>query len=223
MELKEGTSVFTPAGEEVGRVNRFVLDPATNKVTHIVIQKGWLLPEDKVLPFEMVKSASEDRVVLSEEIRNFDELPPFEETRFIRAADDDRPADSRPAPDPDYEYTPAYYWYPAHSNIGFPGFGLGHFAWPTRETATSRNIPADTVPLAEGTDVVTSDGEQVGSVERLIVDSNTNEATHFVISQGVLFKDRKLVPTQWVKSVDENNVRLVVPSRLLERLPAYEE
>ena len=56
MELKEGTSVFTPNGDEVGRINRFVLDPATNEVTHIVVQKagscrriklclsGWLGP-----------------------------------------------------------------------------------------------------------------------------------------------------------------------------------
>ena len=67
MELREGTRVFTPGGEEVGRVNRFVLDPATNEVTHIVIQKGWLLPEDKVVPFDLVRSATEERVVLNED------------------------------------------------------------------------------------------------------------------------------------------------------------
>ena len=220
MELKEGMSVFTPGGEEVGKVNRFVLDPATNEVTHIVIQKGWLLPEDKVVPFEMVRSAAGDRVILSEEVNDFDKLPPFEETHFVRVADD-YPGDPSPTHDPEYQYSPAYYWYPAQSNIGFPGIALGHYTWPSGET--KRNIPEDTVPLKEGTNVVSSDGEHVGDVERLFLEEGSNQVTHFVISQGLLFKDRKLVPVHWVKSMEEDEVHLVVSSQLLERLPSYQE
>ena len=144
MELKEGMSVFTPGGEEVGQVNRFVLDPATNEITHIVIQKGWLLPEDKVVPFDMVSSANGESVVLSEEIGEFDKLPSFEETHFVRAAEYD-PGDSTPIPGPVYRYAPAYYWYPAQSNLGFPGPSLAPYAWPAGET--KRNIPENTVPL----------------------------------------------------------------------------
>jgi uncharacterized protein YrrD len=219
MELKEGMSVFTVGGEEVGKVNRFVLDPATNEVTHIVIQKGWLLPEDKVVPFQMVGSTGEDKVFLSEEIGDFDQLPPFEETYFVRVTDE-HPNDPARTEDPAYQYSPAYYWYPSHSTLGYPGFGLGYYAWPPAETR--RNIPEDTIPLKEGTDVISSDGEHVGDVERLVIEPELNKATHFVISQGLLFKDRKLVPAQWVKSVEEDKVHLVVSARLLERLPSYE-
>lgn len=217
MELREGVGVFTPAGEEVGRVNRFVLDPATNEVTHIVIQKGWLLPEDKVLPFEMVSAATDERVVLREDVGAFDELPPFEETQFVRAADEE-PGEPAPAADPTSRYAPAYYWYPT---LGFPGIGLGHYAWPRGET--KRNIPEDTVPLREGTNIVSSDGKHVGDVERLFLEAGSNKVTHFLISQGVLFKDRKMVPAHWVKSVEEDSVHLVVSSQVLERLPSYEE
>jgi len=220
MELREGTGVFTPGGEEVGKVNRFVLDPATNEITHIVIQKGWLLPEDKVVPFDMISSATGEKMVLNEEGGDFDKLPSFEETHFIRAAEDD-PGDPRPASDPEYHHTPAYYWYPAQSNIGFPGLALGHYAWPSGEK--KRNIPEDTIPLKEGTNIVSSNGEHVGNVERLFVEGDSNKVTHFLISQGVLFKDRKLVPAHWVKSVEEDNVYLVVTSQLLERLPSYQE
>ena len=221
IELKEGMSVMTSGGEELGRVNRFVLDPATNEVTHVVIEKGWLLPEDKVLPFEMVRTTSDEKLVLSEEIGDYDKLPSFEETHFIRTTDDRPGGDLIPANDPDYHYTPAYYWYPAHSNVGYPGLGFGHFAWPAGET--KRNIPEDTIPIKEGTDILSSDGKHVGDVERLLVDPESNKVTHFLISQGVLFKDRKLVPVHWVKSVGEESVSLVVDSQLLERLPSYEE
>ena len=89
VELKEGTSVFTSGGEAVGKINRIVLDPATNEVTHLVVQKGWLYSEDKVVPFEMVDSATEDKVVLKENIDNFDGLPPYEEAHYIRTRDAD--------------------------------------------------------------------------------------------------------------------------------------
>jgi uncharacterized protein YrrD len=88
---------------------------------------------------------------------------------------------------------------------------------------TVRNIPEDTIPLREGTDVMSSDSEHVGDIERLLITPDTNKVTHFVISQGVFFKDRKLVPAHWVRAVEEGKVHLSVPSRLLEQLPSYEE
>ena len=66
LELKEGTSVFTASGDEVGKINRVILDPATNKVTHVVVQKGWLFTEDKVVQIDMIGSATEDKVLLQE-------------------------------------------------------------------------------------------------------------------------------------------------------------
>ncbi len=38
LELREGAGVFTPSDEHLGKVSGFVLDPATNEVTHIVVQ-----------------------------------------------------------------------------------------------------------------------------------------------------------------------------------------
>jgi uncharacterized protein YrrD len=214
MELKEGTSVFTQSGEQVGKINRFVLDPATNEVTHIVVQKGWLLPEDKVVPVAMITSTTEERVVLDQKIEDFDQLPPFEETHFVELTD----GDIRPSDFPNY--APAYYWYPPSGYIGYPGFGPGYYGWPPTET--TRNIPADTVPLKEGADVISSDGKHVGDVERLFVNTESNKATHFLISEGLLFKDRKLIPAHWIRSVEEDKIHLAVPSRLLERLPKYQ-
>jgi uncharacterized protein YrrD len=243
MELKEGTSVFTSGGKEVGKVNRFILDPATNEVTHIVVQKGWLFSEDKVVPFNMVDSATDDKVVLNENMESFDELPAFEEAHYVRAreADVSRGGNPRyrtgergqpsPLDESDRDETveadvsrgggprtsyPAYYWYPPHGYIGYP---VGFYGWPPMETI--RNIPGDTIPIREGTDVMSADGEHVGDIERLFVESDSNKATHFVISQG-LFKDRKLVPAHWVRTVEEDKVQLVVSSGLLEDLPAYQ-
>jgi uncharacterized protein YrrD len=87
---------------------------------------------------------------------------------------------------------------------------------------TVQNIPKNKISLQEGTDVMRSDREHVGNVERLLVEPESTTATHFVVSQGLLFKDRKLIPAQWVRSVDEDRVQLSVSSELLEQLPSYE-
>lgn len=219
VELKEGTSVYTSGGEEVGKINRFVLNPQTNEVTHIVVQRGWLLSEDKVVPIDMVRSATEDRVELNEDVQEFDELPPFEETHYVRM-DEDRASPQGTTAYPTFRATPGYYWYPPHGYLGYPAFGLGYPAQPLTET--QQNIPSNTVPLEESTKVKSSNGEHVGDVERLLVDTNSNKATHFVISQGLFFKDRKLVPVTWIGSVTEDEVRLTVSSKVLEQLPSYQ-
>ena len=215
MELKEGVSVFTSSGEEVGKINHFVLDPATKEVTHIVIQKGRLLPEDKVVPFQMVNAGPEDRIVLNDQLGNLDQLPPFEEKYFLRADADEISSTGYSTQQNDT----IYFWYPSNVNIGYPAYELEN---PSVVPAqTQRNIPANTIVLREGAKVVSSDGKHVGDVEHLFVDTKSNQATHFLISQGLLFKDHKLVPAHWVKSMDEDKVRLAVTSHLLERLPPY--
>ena len=76
--------------------------------------------------------------------------------------------------------------------------------------------------MKENSKVISSDGEHVGDVERLFVETDLNRVTHLVITQGLLFKKRKIIPAHWVKFSEEDKVHLVVSSKLLERLPIYE-
>jgi uncharacterized protein YrrD len=218
MELKEGTRVVTSNGNEVGKVNRFVIDPVTDKVTHIVVQKGWLLSEDKVVPLDMVNSADEHDVILSENMDDFNDLPPFEETHFVRADEEDADNLSTDA-HPHVRFVPAYYWYPPSGYLDFPTSGLEYGNLPQMQI--KQNIPDETVALKEGSGVISSDGKHVGDVERLFVEKDSKRATHFLISQGLLFKDRKVVPAHWVKSIEEDKVYLAVSSNVLESLPSY--
>jgi uncharacterized protein YrrD len=222
VELKEGTSVFTSDGKEVGTINRIVLDPETNEITHIVVQKGWLFAEDKVIPFGRVQSVTGDKVVIDESMGDFDQLPPFEETHYVGVSDRDAAARTMPADAyPANVFAPAYYWYPPFGYTGYPAYGMPYYSWP--RTKTEQNIPADTVPLKEGAKVVTADEKQVGNIDRLLVEPNTGHVTHFVIAEGLLFKDRKLVPANWIKTASEDKVRLNVSSDVLNRVPSYQE
>jgi uncharacterized protein YrrD len=219
MELKEGMSVVTPNGEEIGNISRFILDPATNQITHLVIEKGKLFTEDKVLPFRMIRPA-EDRVVLKDATGNLEELPPFEEKYFVRA---DNGEDVIPTGNNTHTIRNAstYIWYPSVLNTGFPAYELENPSVTPVEIR--RNVPDKAVSLKEGSKVISSDGKHVGDVERLVVGTESNQVTHFLISQGLLFKDEKLVPMDWVKSIEEDKVELAVTSQVLQRLPSYQE
>lgn len=214
LELKEGAGVYTPGDEQVGEISGFVLDPGTNEVTHLVVKKGTFFPEDRVIPFDMVRSTEEDKVILNQEIEDVDELSHFEETHYLRT----------PGADPDARYgqdsgvMPAYYWYPPH---GFAGYPVGYYGWPRTETV--QNIPPGTAPIPEGANVMSSEGEHVGDVESLFVEGDSHQVTHFLISQGMLFKDHKLVPAHWVNTVSDDKVHLSVSKEVLEDLPEYEE
>jgi uncharacterized protein YrrD len=218
MELREGVGVFTPEGKQVGKISRFVLDPATNEVTHVVVQKGWLSPEEKVVPMQMVGLATDEKVLLTKSADDFNKLPSFEEKHFVATDDDVERGEHEP-----YTVFPGYYPYPPQgygAYGGYPAMALDPYLWPPVET--TRNIPAQEVPLKEGAKVFSSEGNHVGNVERLLIATDSNRATHFVVTQGLLLKERKIIPVQWLKSVSEDEVHLLVSAQLLKRLPPYE-
>ncbi|MFT3894373.1 MAG: PRC-barrel domain-containing protein [Anaerolineales bacterium] len=191
MQLKEGTRVVTSDGKEVGKVNRFVIDPLTDKVTHIVVQKGGLFAEDKVVPLDKVNLADEHDIVLKAGINDFNDFPPFEETHFVQAAGQDV-IDPTPDDPPHLRVVPAYYWYPPAGYMEVPGSGIGYENWPQMET--KQNIPEETVALKEGSKVVSSDGRHVGNVERLLLDRESKRATHFSDLAGNALQGPKTCP-----------------------------
>jgi uncharacterized protein YrrD len=215
MQLKEGAAVFTHKGEEIGKVNRVVLDPVSREVTHIVVKKGLLFQEDKVVHVDRVMLTNEDTITLKPGIESFDDLPPFEAAHYVGvdASETDRSRDVAAG------YMPAFYYYPPFGV--YPGYPSAPF--PGAKIEIERNIPEGAVPLREGTEVVSADGEKVGSIERVMVDSATQKASHFLISSGLLFKEKKLVPVRWIESIGEDRITLVVGSGQLKKLPDHAE
>lgn len=214
-QLTQGVRVFTPDGDQVGLIERFVLDPETGRVTHVVVGGGGMLAGDKVAPFDML-SAADEGLVLSEKILELDQLPPFDEGHYVPLAE----RDLESARLHGFQGGPAYYWYPAFGEPGYPAYGLGRYGLPRR--VAQQNVPTGTLPLEQGIGVLSTDREQVGLVKRLLVDELSDEITHFLLSRDLSYREHKLIPVRWVQSVDENFIRLHVSSQLLERLPLYE-
>jgi uncharacterized protein YrrD len=216
MRFKKGADVYMSDDEKVGDIDRVVIDPLTDEITHLVVRKGFLFPEDRVVPISLVGSSTEDRVILKV-VQDVEELPVFEQIHYIRT---DQLQDTTP---PKAGYVAPYYWYPRPGMTWWGTMPYPLYPVPPYVAQIERSIPEGTVPLEEGARVITSDGKIVGDIESIFVGPNQERATHIEISRGLFFKERKVVPTSWITSVLEDEVHLGVSSGLIEGLPEYQE
>lgn len=213
MQFKRDTKVYTATGEDVGSVSRVVLNPQTKEVTHVVVQKGFFFTEDKLLPLSLIASATGERVTLRPDAGDLHSLPLFEETRYIPLD----AAEARAVAYPPDLAMPLYSYMPL-------GIGWSEYVPPAPFRAeTEQNIPSNTVAVKEGARVITSDDRHVGDVERVFTDSALDRMTYFVISQGLILKEKKAVPSSWIRSVTEDEVHLNVGATVFEGLPEFQE
>jgi uncharacterized protein YrrD len=217
MRFKEGAEVYTSTGDKVGDIDRVVMNPVTGEITDLVVRKGFLFPDDRVICTDLIDSATEDRVVLGD-VEDIEELPAFEQIHYIRT---DRV--NKDAAPPRVGYVAPYYWYPNPGMTWWGSMRYPLYPAPPYVARIERNIPVGTVPLKEGAKVITSDEKTVGDIESVFVDPTQERATHIEISRGLFFKERKVVPTSWITNVLENEVHLGVSSGLIKSLPEYEE
>jgi len=202
MEFKEGVAVYTPDGRHVGKVDYVVVDPASRRVTHIVIRQGHLLPEDKVIGVEQLSTATEERIVLNADPEN---LPPFEESHYV-------PLDE----------STSQQWGVGLVPLLWGGWRAGGGTFLDMMEHTQRNIPEGDVAVAEGARVEDSNGEHIGRVHELVTDPKSGRITYLVIEAGHLWgKHTKAIPVNWVAAFGEGQVSLAVGVKTLDKVPAH--
>lgn len=223
MEFREGADVVTAAGDKVGDLERIVIDPVTQQVTHIIVGEGFFFTENRVLPIEVVDRADEEQVVLKPTVdEDLDAWPVFEETYTVPI--EDAPPTDMPRPVNEsaaVQPVPAYYWYPPVGPAYSGNLGLPYY--PGTVVDVERNVPEGSAALKEGAPIYSADHHHVGDVERVFTDSATDTVTHFLISRGLLFKKHKLIPARWITDIRDDRVVLAVQKDVLERLPDYAE
>jgi hypothetical protein len=163
-----------------------------------------------------VETAVDEEVTLRSDAGDMYLLPDFQEKNFVVVNEHELLRSSGA-----HTSVPSLYWYP--SAIGPSDFAYPGSSGPAYLEQVKENIPQGTVALKEGAKVISADDKHVGNVEQVLTSPETDLATYFVISKGLLLKERKLVPTFWVSRLDEENVYLAVGSHLLDELRPYSE
>ena len=212
MQFKKNAEVITSDGEKLGTIDRVVIDPDSNDVTHLVVSKGFLLTTDKVLPIELVSYSTEERVVLKEGVADFEDLPHFEQSYYVRVES------GEPIQPVEETFVPSLYWYPPMGTRWDLGVETG-YDQPQYKIQTEKNIPEGTVALQEGAEVLSRDEVTVGDIERVITDND--HVTHIVIAEGLFLKEKKLIPVGWISMVLPDRIHLSVDADFIELLPEF--
>ena len=197
-----GAPVFALDGR-TGHLNKVVIDPHTRRVTHLVIHRGFLLAEDRVVPVELVERATPEGIFLHLTSQEVACLPRYQEERFV-------------SPPPDWEPLPGYlatdvlFW-------GSPYGGVPPPILPVVEYTIRHGIPERTIVLERSTEVRTRD-EMVGEIDHLLVDPMRQELTHLVVRLEDQPQQPVIVPFEWVEDLGDGYVLLKCTREELRRL-----
>jgi uncharacterized protein YrrD len=201
MEFKQNVPIYAANGEAVGHLDRVVVNSDTKAITHIVVQKGSLLKEERVVPISLIAEANDEQILLREDAGDLHGLQQFEEKHYVMSGDAGAGASA----------------VVSQPMAGMPGAVVSE-ARPKYVKQVEQHIPAGTVALKEGATVVAADGKHIGHVEKVITDAQGEHATHLLISQGKLSKEHRLIPIAWVSVLGEDEVHLTVEPRQVEEL-----
>jgi sporulation protein YlmC with PRC-barrel domain len=215
MILKNGQKVFTDDCTSLGKLSRVVVDPITRRVSHIIVRQGFLFPEERVFPINLVRVSDEDQITVYDIEASFEDMPQFSEKFYIEV-DDEEPGQKKDKKSlrTYFPYPPLYsgglmHSYPVYTDRGY------------REKKVE-NIPEGTIAVEEYAAVFDMHGDHVGNLEQVLTDSISDRVTHLVIAEGLIFKERTLVPMEWVSKLEERSVHLAVGPKILETLPSMD-
>ena len=81
--LHVGAAVYTASGEKVGKLRFVVVEPETEAVTHLVLERGMMLSRDVLAPIGVVGRVMHRGIFLTISAEEVQELADFAEGRYL--------------------------------------------------------------------------------------------------------------------------------------------
>ena len=175
MRLELDAKVCARDGEDIGHIDRAIVDPRTNEVTDIVVRTGTIFGRDIVVPRTDLDRASQDGESVQLDLTK-DELERFA------------------------DFAPEQYGAPPPTWVAPTGYGFpaGSYAWPIAmdpmmgavpmplpDEAFDENMPEPTqVTLTTGALVLDRHDADIGVVDDLRFDAATGQLQGFVLRVG---------------------------------------
>jgi len=194
MDIPVNAEVYCTDGH-CGRSTHVILEPATEKVTHLVVrEKRW--PHIEVLvPVAAVTATTPDSINLRYTRDRLAGLQHFIETEYIEV-DIAR-----------YEGE-AYFMRPHE------------YAEPEVLVVQHESIPTGELAVRRGTRVEATDGH-IGRVDEFLVNPVDERITHLVLREGHLWGQREVtIPVSQIERIAEDAVYLNLDKHSVEALPA---
>lgn len=203
-----GADVYCADGR-CGKLAKVVVDPGTHRVTDLIVTKGFLQKEDRVLPVSVVAHSTPERIDLSirsDELKNH---PKYKEEEF-----------RVPAPDwthDRYEREQVFYWMLPYGLIEVEQPVI----IPMIRQKVHHGIPSNREVIGRGTPVRNA-LDRLGVVDHLLVERDSGRITHLVIRKAPwLPVGYRIIPMDKVMEVDDEGIYVKLSGEELESLPSY--
>ena len=221
MRIELGDHVISRDGHRLGTVKYLVLDPATEQVKKVVVEKGMLLVNDVEFPLDAFVEGDSHGVYVSYSAEQAHLLPHFDLALYTPV---------------EKERLPSFLNYPL-GGILWPGSYLGQpfvgSEYPlmaggfplvftdqnsgqqerrseeiSEVASVRKQLDRANAVIAAGDPVVSRDGETIGEVHSVVIDSVTGMPTTLVVRKGHLFIDDTTLMGDSISAVDDGVVTL---------------
>ena len=200
-----GAKVY--CGEEsCGKLHKVVIDPHTNQVTDLVVERGFLKKTDHVLPVSAVERTKDHSIYLDVAADEIEDYPEYREVEFME-------------PEPGWGQVEEY---KAEQTVCRPSAHMPicpEPVVPRIRHRTHEGVPGVKKVLEAGTPVETVDGD-FGKVDHVLVDSRSGQITYLVVRKG-LIPEYPVIPIEMIENVGERGVFIKKREEELEDLPRY--
>ena len=190
-----------------GEVRRLIIDPATEMVTHLVIQPGHRREAGRLVPLDLVDTTGGE-IRLRCTRAEFDKLDRAEESDVVEGTDSGGLLGDALVHEGGEAYAPAG-----------PGDLIDVGPQPVHRRVVIRDVvPQGEIQVRPGDRVHAVDGE-IGRVRGFLADSGDDRVTHVLLQEGHLWGRKEVaIPISAVTGV-EDGIRLNITKQQVENLP----
>ena len=173
-----------------GKVSRVIIDPATETVTHLVVEPKHRMSLARLVPLDLVDTTAGD-IRLRCTVEEFGQLEPAQETELIEDAT---------------------------GSLGPGALNTAMGVTSPVPIMVEDVVPLGEAGVERGEPVHALDGE-IGRVQGFLVDPDDHRVTHVLLEEGHLWGRKKVsIPVSAVTGV-ENGIQLSLTRKQVEDLP----
>jgi uncharacterized protein YrrD len=221
MQIELDAKVVSKDGEQIGKVDRIVIDPASLEVIEIVTHKGLFSVEDRIIARDFIESGDDDTVQLNIDAAKVQELPLFASADYLVPEESwDQVMYPKEGEEYGYTTTASSSWMGATTVMAasspgggqysqVQGYSLGASQLADTSLEVRTNLPEDAVVLRHRADVLSADGKKLGVVDDVALDQD-GKLTGLHVRSGVLRHHETYAPANLVKSLTNHAVTLTL-------------
>jgi uncharacterized protein YrrD len=187
---------------QCGKLAGVVMNPESRCITDLIVEKGFLLKHDRILPLSVMEGATEENVYLS---LNSNELDQYPEYRVIEYEE--------PVTGLEQQSTPVVTPYGMQQGALDP-------VVPMVKKKIREGIGPGQKVIERGMHVNSTSGT-FGKVDHMLMNPESKEVTHLVVRRGMIFSDHVVIPISIVEEVREDSIFVTGADEELEQLPRY--